>query len=95
MNFNKVVTWDDISQLDQAREACTLAVAEIHSILRRFRKQHGLAHSPLVMVYALSQAIRASRAFGTGEETEHLMKGLSELAGTWQLADLIIARRLR
>ncbi|KAH7066530.1 fungal-specific transcription factor domain-containing protein [Paraphoma chrysanthemicola] len=95
LNFNKAVTWDGVTQVDQAREACTLAVAEIHSIVRRFRKQHGLTHSPLVMVYALSQAIRASRAFGTSEETEHLMKSLSELAGLWRLADFIIARRLR
>lgn len=88
------MAWDSTSRTDQAREACTLAVAEIHSILRRFRKQHELRNSPLVMAYALAQAIRASKAFGASEETKSLVKGLSEVATTWHLADKIFSRRL-
>jgi hypothetical protein len=82
------------SHREQAREVCTLAVTEIHSILRRFRKQHELRNSPLVMVYALAQAIRASKAFGATEETKNLIKGLSEPAKTWPLADMIISGKL-
>lgn len=91
MNFNEAVLWERGDLINQAREACTLAVTEMHSIVRRFRKQHGLNTSPFIMIYALAQAVRASRAFGTTEETKNLIKSLSECSTTWSMANMIVA----
>lgn len=81
----------DSETVAQARETCIFAAVEIHSLMRRFRNQHGLKHSPLMIVYGMAQAIRALEAFGTPEETKNLKEGMSEIATTWQLAKLISA----
>ncbi|KAF2015199.1 hypothetical protein BU24DRAFT_461459 [Aaosphaeria arxii CBS 175.79] len=94
LNFNGAVAWEGNNRTEQTSEVCMLAVTEIHSIIRRYRKQHGLRNSSLVIVYALAQSIRASKAFGTSEETQKLVKVMSEVAPTWTLAEMVTSARL-
>lgn len=94
LNFNEAMSLERNDSTDQAREACRVAATEIHSILRRFRNQHGLRNSPLIIVYAVAQAIRASKAFGAREETKNLLDGMAEFASTWPLAGRVMSRTL-
>lgn len=90
--------FDEASSVDRlefaivAREACNWAAMEIHALLRRFRHQYGLRPSPLIMVYALAQAIRATRAFDSNEGTKSLVESMSGVADTWALANKVMHR---
>ncbi|KAI9167988.1 transcriptional regulatory protein [Paramyrothecium foliicola] len=77
LNFDEAVSSENTDLVIQARDACTVAATEIHSLLRRYRNQYGLRYSPLIMVYAMAQAVRATKAFGAREQTRNLVEGIN------------------
>lgn len=59
---------------------------DIAHIVRKYRSQYGLGHSPLMMIYAIMQGTRTLAAFGTPEEAQHLLLSLDECSSAWALA---------
>jgi len=92
LNLSEAVAMDRDNFAEQAREACMQAATEIHSLLRRYRTQHGLRCTPLISVYAMAQATRVMRSFGTREQTKNLAEAMSDVAVTWILADKVMQR---
>lgn len=48
--------------------------------------RYGLQYSPLVLVYASVQAIRAINTLGISEEASYLTQALGECSSSWDLA---------
>lgn len=59
---------------------------DISHIVRKYRSQFGLGHSPLIMIYGIMQAARTLTAFGIPEEAQYLLLSLDECSSAWALA---------
>jgi hypothetical protein len=87
LNFEHA-TSDSISMAskDNAREICLSAAHDVAHIVRKYRSQFGLGHSPLMMIYGIMQAARTLAVFGTPEEAHYLLLSLDECSSAWALA---------
>lgn len=75
-----------VAARDNARKDCVSAAQDIAQIVRKYRSQFGLGHSPLMMIYGIMQAARTLSAFGTPEEAQYLLLSLDECSSAWALA---------
>lgn len=71
---------------DNARNDCVSSAQDISHIVRKYRSQFGLGHSPLIMIYGIMQAARTLAAFGIPEEAQYLLLSLDECSSAWALA---------
>lgn len=75
----------DVAAKDNARKDCVASAQDIAHIVRKYRSQFGLGHSPLMMIYGIMQAARTLAVFGTPEEAQYLLLSLDECASAWAL----------
>ncbi|KAJ4407458.1 hypothetical protein N0V82_009921 [Gnomoniopsis sp. IMI 355080] len=87
LNFEQATSTNARPFNDCARKDCLSSAERISNIVRKYRSQYGLGHSPLMMVYAVVQAARAlSSLGGTSEEVQYLLQTLDECSSSWSLA---------
>ncbi|KAK2605722.1 hypothetical protein N8I77_008539 [Diaporthe amygdali] len=93
LNFDHA-TSDNIGEAskENARKDCVSSAQDISHIVRKYRSQFGLAHSPLMMIYGIVQAARTLAVFGTPEEAQYLLLSLDECSSAWALAHRARAR---
>lgn len=65
---------------------CVASAQDILALVRTYKLQYGLRHSPLVLIYAIVQASRAIEAFSIPEEQSYLSRSLAECSQTWKIA---------
>lgn len=71
---------------NNARKDCLSSAENIANIVRKYRSQYGLGHSPLMMIYGVTQAARTLSSLGTSEEAQYLLHSLDECSSAWSLA---------
>ncbi|KXH28465.1 hypothetical protein CNYM01_10576 [Colletotrichum nymphaeae SA-01] len=86
LNFEQAVSHDISALKDNARKDCLSSAEDIAHIVRKYRSQYGLGHSPLMMIYGVMQAVRTLSLFGTSEEAQYLLHVLDECSSAWTLA---------
>ncbi|KAL0765821.1 hypothetical protein CaCOL14_011561 [Colletotrichum acutatum] len=86
LNFEQAVSHNVAALKDNARKDCLSSAEDIAHIVRKYRSQYGLGHSPLMMIYGVMQAVRALSLFGTPEEAQYLLHVLDECSSAWTLA---------
>jgi len=74
------------SQTD-AQQYCISSAGEIARLLRTYSRHVGLRYSPIVSIYATTQALRASKLLGVAEGREFLSHVLVECSQTWELSE--------
>ncbi|KAF6810345.1 transcription factor, partial [Colletotrichum plurivorum] len=65
LNFDHATSESISSTAESARENSVSSAQDITHILRKYRSQYGVRHSPLIMIYAVMQSARALTSFGT------------------------------
>ncbi|KAF6792630.1 transcription factor [Colletotrichum sojae] len=93
LNFDHATSESISSMAENAHENCVSSAQDVTHILRKYRSQYGLRHSPLIMVYAVMQSARALTSFGTYEEANYLLHSLDECCAAWGLAHQARAKR--
>lgn len=86
LNYDHAVADGPDVVRETSRQYCTTSAQDILALVRAYRVHFGLQHSPLVLVYASVQAIRAINALGITEEQSYLVQALGECSGAWDLA---------
>lgn len=87
LNFDQATSENaGVAAKDNACKDCVSSAQDIAHIVRKYRSQFGLGHSPLIMIYAIMQASRTLAAFGTPEEAQYLLLSLDECSSAWTLA---------
>ncbi|UQC86306.1 uncharacterized protein CLUP02_11806 [Colletotrichum lupini] len=86
LNFEQAVSHDIAALKDNARKDSLSSAEDIAHIVRKYRSQYGLGHSPLMMIYGVMQAVRTLSLFGTPEEAQYLLHVLDECSSAWTLA---------
>lgn len=81
-----------VAAKDNARKDCGASAQDIAHIVRKYRSQFGLGHSPLIMIYGIMQAARTLALFGTPEEAQYLLISLDECSSAWALAHQVRER---
>ncbi|KAL0930093.1 transcription factor [Colletotrichum truncatum] len=86
LNYDQATSNQCSEETESARKCCISSAEDITYIMRKYRSQYGLNHSPLVMVYGVMQACRAHTVFGTHDEAQYLLRSLDECCAAWCLA---------
>lgn len=87
LNFEEATSGSVVPLQNDARKDCLSSAEDITNIVRTYRSQYGLGHSPLMMIYGVTQAAKAlSSLGGTSEEAQYLLQSLDECSSAWTLA---------
>lgn len=89
LNYDPAIVVTPSVTRETSRQYCTTSAQDILFLIRTYRLKYGLQYSPLVLVYAAVQAIRAINALGISEEYGYLLQSLGECAETWSLASQV------
>ncbi len=92
LNFDNGISIATAGVGQPSRDLCLSSSEETIAITRRLSHQYGLRHSPIVLVYGVTQAIRVVTSSETLESTHPLPAALTECSATWGLAQQMKAR---
>lgn len=87
LNYDYAFAEHQRAERNSSCQYCVTSAQDIIALVRTYRVRYDLQHSPLVLVYACVQAIRAISILSTPEEELYLTQALGECSETWALAN--------